>query len=57
MSGTTNYGYWTSTPVYSSTRNAWRIYMNGSIDYSVDVDYAVSNGVRPVVTILKSILN
>ena len=54
VSGTTNYGYWTSTPVYGTTGTAWRIYMNGSIDYSVNVDYAVSNGVRPVITVLKN---
>ena len=50
------YGYWTSTPVVGYSSIAWVVRANGLLkDYYVDFDG--SNGVRPVITISKSIIS
>ena len=50
------YGYWTSTPVSGSTYYAWRVdrggYLNGN-----DVGNAFRCGVRPVITVSKSVIS
>ena len=50
------WGYWTSTPNASDSRSAWSVYSNGYLGYS-RVDGANAYGVRPVITISKSILS
>ena len=47
--------YWTSTPNVSYSNHAWFVYCTGSLGGNL-VDY-VSAGVRPVITISKSILS
>jgi hypothetical protein len=49
-------GYWTSTPGAGSSSYAWRVSSDGGLgdDYVVDAD---SSGVRPVITISKSIIS
>lgn len=49
------YGYWTSTPYASHSRIVWSVYNYGSL-YSGGVDDASNFGVRPVITISKSLL-
>ncbi len=50
------YGYWTSTPHNSVLTAAWDVSSEGALTtYLVDNDR--NNGVRPVITILKSKLN
>jgi len=49
-----NYGYWTSAVVYSDNSGAWGINNYGYLSYN-SVSYASSHGVRPVITINKSI--
>ena len=50
------WGYWTSTPYASGSNDAWYVTYVGFLgNYYVDI--AVSNGVRPVVTISKSVLS
>ena len=50
------YGYWTSTPVVGNSDFAWSVYRNGYLNYSYDAG-GVSRGVRPVITISKSIIS
>ena len=50
-----NYWYWTMGPYNDSTANVWYVYIDGSLDYSNE-DYGESIGVRPVITISKSVL-
>ena len=50
------WGYWTSTPHASSLIDAWRVNSYGLLDYNY-VASAYNAGVRPVVTISKSILS
>ncbi len=55
------YGYWTSTPSYSS--NAWIVYYGGNMDHNSYLGRGVvngsgnPNGVRPVITVSKSNLS
>lgn len=53
---TSNYGYWTSTPHSGDADNAWLVYRDGSLSDD-DVGYAGTRGVRPVITISKSIIS
>jgi len=48
-----NYGYWTSTAVSGDTNDAWYMDSNGNLDFNY-VGNTGGNGVRPVITILKS---
>ena len=49
-------GYWTSTPTASNSSDAWIVGSNGTLNCYI-VDHAYSFGVRPVITISKSILS
>jgi len=51
---TTN-GYWTSSPVAGYAGIAWYVSFTGIPDYG-DVYYAGSRGLRPVISLSKSIL-
>ena len=51
-----NYGYWTSTPVVGYSYGAWYVSRNGYLN-NIDVDYGNGYGVRPVITISKSIIS
>ena len=51
-----NYGYWTSSPVHDSTNVAWRLIRGGTL-HSDFVNIEIHGGLRPVITISKSILN
>ena len=50
------YGYWTSSPVAGGNRSAWLINRYGYI-FNIYVDVSNSTGVRPVITIPKSIIS
>lgn len=50
------YGYWTSTPYAGGPSRAWYVYRNGYLNYSTG-GYVSSRGVRPVITISKSIIS
>ena len=50
------YGYWTSSPVAGGNRSAWIINRYGYI-FNIYVDVSNSTGVRPVITIPKSIIS
>ena len=52
----TPYGYWTSTPYASNSRNAWYVRFGGRLDFD-DVGSGSYHGVRPVITVLKSNLS
>ena len=56
IADSSNYGYWTNTANSGNSRNAWYVYCSGSlsINYVGITDYS---GVRPVVTISKSIIS
>ena len=49
-------GYWTSTPLASGSSVAWNVYYSGALNYN-NVGDALNVGVRPVVTISKSLLS
>lgn len=53
-SGTGDYGYWTQDPVGTDT-SVWLVDRNDSL-YPIDVNHG-SRGVRPVITVSKSIIN
>ena len=48
-------GYWTSSSVYNTAYCVWAVYSNGYLNYpgTSDANY----GIRPVITISKSLLN
>ena len=50
------YGYWISTPHASNSGSAWYVDSRGSL-YGLSVGDGSINGVRPVITVLKSNLN
>jgi len=50
------WGYWTNSPVSGEPNSAWRVFSNGGL-YTFDVGRDGYYGVRPVITIDKSILN
>ena len=50
-----NYGYWTSTAISGVNNYVWRVYRSGAMDSSF-VGNTTHNGVRPVITLLKSSL-
>ena len=52
--GNTNYGYWTLSPRYSY--GAWRVLSDGRL-YNNYVNTDSDSGIRPVITIPKSVLN
>ena len=47
------YGYWTMTPNPDSSSNVWDVYSSGRVHDHFDVNN-YSNGVRPVINLLKS---
>jgi hypothetical protein len=51
------YGYWTSTPTASNTNAVWRILYNSSLTSPACGDGSGHNGIRPVITISKSIIS
>ena len=51
-----NYGYWTGTSVFNSDSRVWYIVRNGYMSY-LDANHEDNRGVRPVITISKSVLN
>ena len=57
-SGSTSYiyGYWTSTPMFGSNKIAWFVGRVGCLHNDHSVEYANYRGVRPVITIEKSII-
>ncbi len=50
-----NYGYWTSTAVSPDTGYAWSVFRGGYLNI-FNVVIATSRGVRPVITISKSLI-
>ncbi len=50
------YGYWTSTPVHGVTQTAWQVDVFGALNNN-HVENAVTYGVRPVITVSKSIIS
>jgi hypothetical protein len=61
LNGTTHpvsglYGYWTYSPLASDAGYAWFVYCHGSLNYQ-GVSIASSYGLRPVITISKSLMN
>ena len=50
------YGYWTSTPVVGGYDFAWSVFRLGCLSFN-DVDFGNGIGVRPVITISKSIIS
>ena len=57
-SGNTNYifGYWTSTAVVGISNGAWGVSRCGYLDNG-DISRADYRGIRPVITISKSVLS
>ena len=55
VADSSNYGYWTSTPIAGSPYKAWLVARIGLLD-DYYVDYASSFGVRPVITVSKSVI-
>lgn len=53
----TNYGYWTATAVAGSSVYAWRVNSYGDATNDSNADFAFNSGLRPVITISKSIFN
>ena len=51
------YGYWTSSPYESDFNSAWDVYFDGSLDSSLVDNELGADGVRPVITVLKSNLS
>ena len=51
-----NSGYWTSTRVASDSIRAWSVYIRGSLGH-YQVNYSYIYGIRPVITIPKSIIS
>ena len=49
-------GYWTSTPSIADSNKAWNVYSYGFIR-TLNVSDATRSGVRPVITIKKSVLD
>ena len=49
-----NYGYWTGSSRADNTTNAWRIYSSGSLLNRVI--FNIANGIRPVISVPKAIL-
>ena len=49
-------GYWTSSPVFDDSSSAWRVCFDGGLSYDY-VDSWYNNGVRPVITISKSVID
>ena len=54
-SSSSNYGYWTNTANSGNSGDAWRVDYYGSLR-NLKVGYGDGGGVRPVITISKSIL-
>ncbi len=48
-------GYWTSSPIVINTHNVWYVSFRGDL-FNYDVSFS-DNGVRPVITISKSVLS
>ena len=53
--GSINYGYWTLSPSSGTSSGAWYVYHDGGLANSGDVSRLRSFGVRPVITLNKSI--
>ena len=51
-SDSSNWGYWTSTPIKDDSTNAWLVFRSGVLSDSIVTD--TGYGVRPVITISKS---
>ena len=49
-------GYWTSTAVKGYNAGAWDVYMNSNLG-PTPIDYYGDDGIRPVITILKSTIH
>lgn len=54
-SGTETYGYWTSSTVFGNSSTAWNVSNDGRLRSYV-VSNAASFGIRPVITVQKSLL-
>ena len=55
IADSSNYGYWTSTPVAGSGSTVWDVNMDGGLNYyDANSPY---RGVRPVITVSKSIIS
>ena len=59
VADSSNYGYWTSTPVAGSGSRVWRVYYAGRLStYFAGSEGGRPNyGVRPVITVSKSIIS
>ena len=55
IADSSNSGYWTSTAVSGTTYNAWNGDKKGCLDSNDFADNSGENGVRPVITISKSV--
>ena len=56
IADSSNNGYWTNTPNAGSGSSVWHVYRNGALS-SDGVGNRANNGVRPVITISKSIIS
>ena len=55
VADSSNSGYWTNTADSGYYNNAWFVDRSGILSRG-SVEYAVSNGVRPVITVLKDVI-
>ena len=51
------YGYWTSTPTSNAPIRAWNVHNSGSIGNFGCVDDSDEHGIRPVITISKTLMD
>ena len=56
VADSSNYGYWTNTRYSGNSYSAWRVSCSGNLSVG-DVVYVVYGGVRPVVSVNRSIIS
>ena len=56
VADSSNYGYWTNTRYSGNSYSAWRVSCSGDLSVG-DVVYVVYGGVRPVITVNRSIIS